>query len=53
MTNHKIGDKCPMCADGKLQWTYVSLEEQTLKAYGCNRCDYGFWEPQINTNNHV
>lgn len=38
--------KCPMCSEGKLQCTYVTLEEKTFKAYGCNRCDYGFWEPQ-------
>lgn len=45
--------KCPMCPTGELQSTYVYLEEQTLKAYGCNKCSYGFWEPQIDTKTYT
>lgn len=45
--------KCPLCSTGKLQSTYVYLENQTLKAYGCNKCSYSFWEPQIDTKTYT
>lgn len=38
---------CPACADGKLQWTYVTLGAETVRAHGCNKCNYEFWEPKI------
>jgi len=45
--------KCPLCSTGELQSTYVYLENQTLKAYGCNKCSYSFWEPQIDTKTYT
>lgn len=44
--------KCPMCPTGELQSTFVYIDNETLKAHGCNKCKYGFWEPQVDTQTY-
>lgn len=44
--------KCPMCSTGELQSTFVIVDNETLKAHGCNKCKYGFWEPQLDTQTY-
>jgi len=49
---NKNFSKCPMCPTGELQSTFVWIDNQTFKAHGCNKCKYGFWEPQVDTQTY-
>lgn len=43
-------DNCPLCKDGKLQKTFVWVNDETIEATGCNKCHYSLWIPAKKDN---
>ena len=44
---------CPKCRVGTLQYTHVKMDydsNDNYGAYGCNKCDYGYWVSMVPNN---
>ena len=35
---------CPKCKVGTVQRSTIYIEGERYNAFGCNKCDYGYWE---------
>ena len=35
---------CPKCKVGIIQRSTIYIEGERYNAFGCNKCDYGYWE---------
>lgn len=44
---------CPKCKVGTVQHTTVYIEDKWYEAFGCNKCDYGYWEPVLDTKTYT
>lgn len=44
---------CPKCKVGTIQHSTVFIEDKRYEAFGCNKCDYGYWEPALDMKNYT
>ena len=44
---------CPKCKVGTVQHSTIYVEGERYNAFGCNKCDYGYWEPVLDTKTYT
>lgn len=44
---------CPKCKVGTVQRSTIYIEGEQYKAFGCNKCDYGYWELVVDAKTYT
>lgn len=44
---------CPKCKVGTVQRSTIYIEGERYNAFGCNKCDYGYWELFVDTKTYT